>query len=118
MRIVTSRLGGGSIFFLITADIAAGATTGGAFRFAAAGLHIDMRDFGGAGPTVYTIGTAIAANDANYIIISAAAAGSGSSSATGGGGSDNLKGVPFEHAWFLVLLIGAYGVYAIVRRGG
>ena len=107
----------GSIFFLITADIAAGATIGGAFRFAAAGGHIDMRDTGGGPPTDYLIGTAIAANDANYIIISAASTGP-SSSATVGGGSDTVKAVPFEHAWLLALLVVAYGVYAIVQRRG
>ncbi len=109
----------GSIFFLVTADIAAGATLGGAFRLGTAGLHIDMRDFGGGGPTVYPIGTAIAANDANYVVISAGGGGGGSSSSAGGGGggSSTVTAVPFEHAWLLALLICAYGMYAIYMKG-
>jgi hypothetical protein len=77
-----------------------------------------MRDFMGGAPTIYTIGSAIAANDANYIIISTSSGSSSpSSSAAASAGTRTVKAVPFEHAWLLALFIGVYAVYTIVQRG-
>ncbi|MDA0746068.1 MAG: hypothetical protein O2954_06075, partial [bacterium] len=60
----------GSIFFIVTATISAAAVPGHAFRFGVPGGHIDVRDPPPPGPAViYTLGTLIAANDANHILI-------------------------------------------------
>lgn len=105
-----------SRFWLIAADIAPGATVGHAFRFGVAGLHIDVRDTGGGPATDYTVGAAIAAADANQVLISLAAGGGGAGGA-GGGGAEELMAVPFRSAWLLAALVAAYAVYVLARRG-
>jgi hypothetical protein len=108
----------GTTFFLISADLAPGAVGGHAFRLGVAGLHIEMRDSGGGAPTVYPIGSAIAANDANQILISAAAGGGSSSGGGGGGGSTkDPMPVPFRSIGLLGVLVCGYALWAILRRG-
>ena len=112
-----------TIYFFITAEIAPGAVNNHAFTVDLAGGHIDMRDQGPPGaPLNYTLGTAIPANINNFVIIDPAgivpdAALSGAGSGSGGASVDLLRGVPFAHPWVLVLLVGGYAVFAILRRG-
>ena len=103
-------------FWLIAADIAPGATIGHAFRFGAAGLHIDVRDTGGGPATDYTVGSAIGAADANQVLISLTAGGGGGAAPSAGGAAEELVSVPFHSGWLLGLLIAAYAVYTLVRR--
>ncbi len=64
-----------SIYFFVTADVSAGATPGHRFRLGAALDHADIRETGGGMPSSYGVGSAIAASDANVVIIISAGAG-------------------------------------------
>ena len=103
-----------SIFFLLTATIAGGATSGHSFDFAVAGLHIDIRD-GAPGPLNYTLGTAILASDANRVDIVAGGGGGGGSGGGGGGGGSVTK-IPFGGEWLFALLGLSYGVFVLTRN--
>lgn len=108
------------IFFLITADIAAGATVGHTFRLGAAINHIDVRDSGGGPPTSYNIGSAIVAADADHVVIQAAGGGSSSSAGSSSGSSadavSSAANIPFGGEWLFALVGLAYGVYVLCRR--
>ena len=100
-----------SIFFLITATIAPGATIGNSFVLSTIADHIDLRDTPGG--TNYTRGTVIAANDANRIVIGTAPVGSGGSASDDGAGTNLTTDVPLEGEWLLVLLILTCGIWTI-----
>lgn len=110
----------GSRYFLLTADIAPGATDGHTFRFSVAGNHIDMRDNAPPGPPInYALGAPIGALDVNYIEINATGVPSGSSTGAGGrggGATPTMVGVPFDSPWLLAMLVGGYGLWALLRR--
>ena len=95
-----------SIFFIITASIAPGATLGHAFRFGALLGHIDIEDTP-AGP-IYTLGTLIAASDANRVVI-------GTQPPPGTTGRAYLP-IPVGLEWVAGLGFFGYGVYGLLRR--
>jgi len=74
-----------------------------------------MRDSGGGPPLNYFIGSVIAANDANQILISATGSSSGGGSG-GGGSTEELIPVPFRSIGLLGLLVCGYAIWAILRR--
>jgi len=101
-----------STFFLITATIAAGATSGHRFRFGAAAGHIDIRDNPPPGGSLnYTLGTLIAANDADYIEIGTGGASPGTLSPMA-----NQKPIPVGLEWVVGMGFFGYGAYRLVRR--
>ncbi|MFT5374108.1 MAG: hypothetical protein ACI906_000924 [Candidatus Latescibacterota bacterium] len=121
------------IFFLISANIAPGATPGHSFRLGAAANHVDIRDSGGGPPADYLIGSAIVAADGNRVVIGAAGGGGGGDGDGGGDGggsvidfaaarADSTKivkevvEIPFGSEWLFALGGLLYGVYALYRR--
>lgn len=102
-----------SIFFLITASIAPGATIGHSFVLGTAANHIDLFDIPA---TDYDRGTLIAASDANRIEIGTApVAPVFSDPGTAGEGAFALSAldVPLQGEWLILLIVVGCGIWTI-----
>ncbi len=91
-----------SIFFIITAQISPNATIGTRFRLALPALHIDIREFGPG--LIYTLGSAIADSDANYIQIQI------------GESRRRSTKIPVGLEWLVGLGFFGYGIYWLLRN--
>ena len=100
----------GSIYFIVSAVISLAATPGHSFKLGAAANHIQYRRSGGGPAANLTIGTAIAASDADLVQIVQAGG------ALAPVPSRSIPVMPPAIYGLLAVFMAGYGIYSLKRR--